>query len=305
MSKSKIQWTDITINPIHLAREDGSHGGHWCRKVSPECANCYAESQNQNSFFPWASKLKYQGEKPPNLTLDMDVLKKIKALKRKKIFLCSMTDLFGDWIPDEWIKKILDFLIEDNNSKEYKDRNIIQILTKRSKRMKDFLNEYLLRKEPFEYENIWFGVSVGYQKASYRIDDLITVDYPIFRFLSCEPLIEYVDLKLCEYVQIETEEFGVIEELRGNFLDWIIVGGESGTKARTTDFDNINSIVEQVQEFNNINVFSPEWQIALFVKQLGSNISNLPDGLIQKQLGKKGQNFDAFPEHLKVREFPN
>jgi protein gp37 len=58
---SKIQWTDITENPIHLIRPDGTNGGHWCQKISPGCANCYAEAINQSNYFGFASHLPSKG----------------------------------------------------------------------------------------------------------------------------------------------------------------------------------------------------------------------------------------------------
>lgn len=72
---SKIQWTDKSSNPIHLVKEDSSNGGHWCKKVSPGCANCYSETQNQSNYFGFASHLKYTGE-TPDLILDEKVLTK-------------------------------------------------------------------------------------------------------------------------------------------------------------------------------------------------------------------------------------
>lgn len=108
---SLISWTDITANPIHLVREDGSNGGHFCNKVSPGCLHCYSESQNQSGYFSFASKLKYSGQAPDGLTFDDAVMEKLLKMRLgKKVFLCSMTDLFGEWVPDEWIDKAFAYM---------------------------------------------------------------------------------------------------------------------------------------------------------------------------------------------------
>lgn len=70
---TKIQWTDETDNPIYLRNEDGSHGGHWCRKVSEGCGECYAERINQSGFFKLASHLPYTGDAPENLHFDESI----------------------------------------------------------------------------------------------------------------------------------------------------------------------------------------------------------------------------------------
>ena len=103
MSKTRIQWTDATDNPIYLLRPDGSNGGHWCRKVSEGCRECYAESINNSGFFSFASHLPYSGEPPANLHFS-DAIVNCWARMRtpRKRFVCSMTDLFGEWVPLEW-----------------------------------------------------------------------------------------------------------------------------------------------------------------------------------------------------------
>lgn len=144
---SNIQWTNITSNPIHLIREDGTHGGHWCEKISPGCANCYAETQNQSNYFKFASKKLYTGSPPENLIFDEKVMQElVKMRSPKKVFLGSMTDIFGKWVPDEWIDLIFAYMA-------IAPQHTFQILTKRPERMK----EYLAGKIPLP--NVWFGAS--------------------------------------------------------------------------------------------------------------------------------------------------
>jgi protein gp37 len=188
---SKIQWTDKTSNPIHLLKDDGSNGGHWCQKISEGCASCYAEAQNQKGFFPWASKLKYSGS-APNLILDDSILNqwqngnKRKNFKPKKIFVCSMTDLFGDWIPFEWQKQIFDSMLSS--------KHIFQILTKRPENLYQFLLQYADLQSRKFMQNVWLGTSIESQKYVDRIIPLVQSHLHSIkgnvRFLSIEPLLE-------------------------------------------------------------------------------------------------------------------
>lgn len=303
---SLISWTDITANPIHLIREDGSHGGHWCHKVSPGCAKCYSETQNQSNYFKFASHLPYSGSAPDNLIFDEKVMQElIKIRSPKKIFLCSMTDLFGEWVPDAWLDRASAYMA-------IASQHTFQILTKRPERMKPYLQQgakqrirrgavdvgRLLNLAPERYEpyetcdfdwplsNIWLGTSVENQKAADdRIPSLIQTPVSV-RFLSCEPLLESIDIR--DYLQLG--------------IDWVIVGGESGTGARPCHVDWIRSIVQQCQQS----------ETAVFVKQLGSNpllTACYIDGVATtyqklKLADRKGGDINEFPEDLRVREFP-
>lgn len=302
---SNIQWTDITSNPIHLIREDSTHGGHWCQKISPGCANCYAETQNQSNYFKFASHLPYTGKVPQNLIFDEEVMQKLINMRSpKKIFLCSMTDLFGEWVPDEWIDLIFAYMA-------IAKQHTFQILTKRPERMQ----EYLAGKIPLP--NVWLGVSVENQKvADERIPLLLTTPAKL-RFLSCEPLLEELNLVsqkredgIYNYLlnTWETRRIGAggavaggrISPYSNEGINWVIVGAESGSRARPCDVNWIRSIVQQCQKSN----------VAVFVKQLGSKPINSDNGLMRTpQLwlnlkDRKGGNIDEFPEDLKIRQFP-
>ena len=125
----------------------------------------------------------------------------VKWRKSKTIFVCSMSDLFHNDVPFEFIDKVL-AVIERTPQHRY------QILTKRADRMAEY---FLTRVVP---RNVWLGVTVDVKTSKQRIDALRSIkDVPI-RFLSCEPLLE--DL----------------ETLNLTDIDWIIVGGESGRQAR-------------------------------------------------------------------------
>jgi protein gp37 len=276
---SLIQWTDITSNPIHL-----STGGHWCHKISPGCANCYAEKINRSDFFKFASHLPYEGKPPENLVLDEKILSSWSRLKKpQKIFVCSMTDPFGGWVPSDWQLRIF-------RAMEFAPRQTFQLLTKRTANILPTIDRYLElygtwvfdndepeHLIPYEYlSNVWFGTSIENSKtAGERVPVLARIPrlYSPVRFLSVEPLLEPIALK----------ELDGIDE-----IDWVIVGGESGKGARTCQVGWIERIVEDCQALS----------IPVHVKQLGSRSDT-------DVKGKGGDHDDpAFPEHLKIREFP-
>lgn len=313
MGNTKIEWSDITVNPIHLIREDGSNGGHWCHKVSPGCANCYAEAQNQSNYFKFASHLPYTGEVPQNLIFDEKVMKKLLNMRSpKKIFVCSMTALFGEWVPDEWIDKAFAYMAMAS-------QHTFQILTKRPERMRSYLqgakqrircaavdlgrqlNLAPERYEPYEtcefdwpLPNVWLGVSVENQKAADDRIPLLLATPAKIKFLSCEPLLEAIDLRK----HFRTSNSGDILTWL-DYLNWVIIGGESGSNARPCDVNWIRSIVQQCKPTN----------VAVFVKQLGSR-SSLSSGLPGLQFGSglkhhKGGDINEFPEELKIRQLPS
>ncbi len=236
---SKIQWTDVTDNPIHLIKPDGKHGGHWCKKISPGCANCYAEAQNQKPFYGWASMRPYTGNRPTLFLLNLDILNSWSRQRApKKHFVCSMTDLFGDWVATEWQFEIFDAMVAA-------PKQTFQVLTKRPQIALKSIEEYCqingLEKLP---SNIWVGVSVESQQyADERIPVLFQVPAHI-RFLSVEPLLEQVFLPL-------------------ENISWVIVGGESGSHARLCRVEWIQSVVNQCQKSG----------VPVFVKQLGARSS--------------------------------
>ncbi|BAZ31161.1 phage protein Gp37/Gp68 [Cylindrospermum sp. NIES-4074] len=282
---SKIEWTDGTSNPIHLIKNDGSHGGHWCRKTSTGCAGCYSEAQNQSDFFKFASHLSYTGNPPENLILDESILKSwLKLKKSQKIFVCSMTDLFGEWVPDAWILKIFTYMRRCPNI-------TFQILTKRPGRMLDFISRlcwrtskdgdslqgfiaYLGLSDRKPLQNVWLGTSIENQSAlTKRARHLQEIHQRGWTtFYSVEPLLEEVNLYL-----------------RSCPVSWVIVGGESGKDARPCQPDWIQSVIEQCQQV----------QTPVYVKQFGSNKQSRPNCL-----KGKGGDFDKFPKSFQLREFP-
>ena len=194
-----------------------------CTKISTGCAHCYAETMSK--------RLKAMGiEKYSNgfiPTLHADSLNEpLKWKTPHTVFVCSMADLFHDSVPFEFIDKVMD-TIQQASQHRY------QILTKRAARMAEYFSE---RNIP---ENVWLGVTVEAVAAKPRIDILRNIPASI-RFLSCEPLVE---------------DLGTLDL---SYIDWVIVGGESGVQARPMHPDWVRAIKIQA-EAQNAAFFFKQW----------------------------------------------
>ena len=169
MSKSKIEWTGSTWNPIT-----------GCTKYSDGCTNCYAEKM--------ANRLKNMGlkkyENSFNLTLHYENIEDPLSMKKPQtIFVCSMSDIFHKDVPDEFILKLFEVM----NKAHW---HTFQVLTKRAERIKELNDSITWTK------NIWLGTTVESQKVIHRIDYLRESGAYI-KFLSIEPLLTPInDLKL-------------------------------------------------------------------------------------------------------------
>src|ERR1051325_4748653 len=103
---SRIEWTDATLNPIKARRKDTGKIGWHCEKCSPACVNCYACTFNLRNLPNGGTGLDYVASSRSlvDIFLDVTVLEQPLRWRRgRKIFLCSMTDLFGEFVPDEFI----------------------------------------------------------------------------------------------------------------------------------------------------------------------------------------------------------
>jgi protein gp37 len=215
-----------------------------CSKVSAGCKNCYAERLSKR--LKAMGVLRYQnGFK---VTLHEDILEApMKWKKSRLIFANSMSDLFHEDVP-------LDFVLSVFGVMAHCPQHIFQILTKRSSQL------VTLATKINWPDNVWMGVTVEDKDAVYRVHDLVTVPASV-RFLSCEPLI------------------GEINNLPLDGIHWVIVGGESGPKARPMKPEWVELIYSQCREKN----------VPFFFKQWG--------GVRKKQAGRllHGQKFDDMP----------
>lgn len=313
---TKIQWTNETWNPIvGCSRVPGSAG----------CQNCYAATAAQSARlqqFPQYQKVgKWDGTVE---FVESQLLKPLSWKQPKLIFGFSMADIFHKNVPDEWIDKALAVTV-------LCPQHIFQFLTKRSERMSEYFTSpdrlnainyqvsqilgqpfdtFKSRLLSFPLANVWLGTSVENQKvAGERIPHLINTPAAV-RFLSCEPLLERLNLSKwvfnrSEAVKRVAQNMLLNEEQADSITDypvnWVIVGGESGAKARPCHLDWIRSIVKQCQSAN----------IPVFVKQLGSNaIDSVPyiDGVTLahhqiKTSDRKGSDISQFAD-INFRQFP-
>src|SRR6516225_466214 len=216
MADTKIEWTEKTWNPIRAMQIGGSKPGHYCALISKGCANCYASAMQPRLFnmptYPGPGKADYTDNAVDvsvgngiSVYLDQDVLAQpLKWQKPRRVFPCSMTDLFGAWVPDRWIDQI--FAVMANA-----EQHTFQILTKRSERMRDYLGRTAIISNigqmwfnpslrvggngpAWPLPNVWVGVSVENQEqADKRIPDLLATPAAV-RWLSCEPLLGLLNL---------------------------------------------------------------------------------------------------------------
>src|SRR3990167_1499279 len=122
-----IEWTDATWNPIRARNKDTDGVGHFCEHVSEGCRNCYAERMQPR----FGNPIRYaaQDREKVELFLDEEVLTApLRWRKPRMIFVCSMTDLFADFVPDDWIDRVFDVMLQTDHK--------YQVLTKRAERMR-------------------------------------------------------------------------------------------------------------------------------------------------------------------------
>lgn len=212
---TNIEWTEQTWNPTT-----------GCTKVSAGCEHCYAETM--------ANRLRGMGVKGYEDGFKLRILpERLQGpLSRRKpttYFVNSMSDLFHDEIPIEFLDQVFD-VIRSTPQHTY------QILTKRATRMRAYFDQQK-RVVP---HNVWLGVSVENRKQGIpRINELRAINASI-RFLSVEPLLE---------------DLGPLD-ISG--IHWVIVGGESGPKARPMKYKWIESIKNQCEE-GDVAFFFKQW----------------------------------------------
>lgn len=301
---SKIEWTDSTWSPTV-----------GCTKVSPGCDHCYAETiterfHGKGSF----AEIKLHPDR-----LDAP----LRWRKPRRVFVNSMSDLFHDQVPDEFIARVWAVMAAT-------PRHTYQILTKRHGRMRSLVGGddglALMALAPDDdsayaiysatdggtrpLPNVHLGVSVEDQKrADLRIPALLDTPAAV-RFISAEPLLGPVALdRIRDGLNWQGQERSrsVLQRpcdrcggwgtacgidnyhfVNDGCISWVIVGGESGPGARPCDPEWIRALVTQCQAAG----------VAAFVKQLGSHWAQA------NGWGGKGGLPEQWPEDLRVREFP-
>ncbi len=307
MGKTKIEWT---------ASADGTPGATWnpvrgCDKISPGCKNCYAETFAER----WRGVPGHPYEQGFDLRLVPEKLAEpLRWRKPRKVFVNSMSDLFHEDVPSEYIAAVFGVMAAT-------PRHTFQVLTKRSERMRAWFEWYegtsgagaspiaaayaardltgvfpvdAAADQPWPLPNVWLGVSVEDQaRAEERIPDLLAATAAV-RFVSAEPLLGPLDLEqwlwpTCMATREEHDrDHGGGMWCDERWLDWVIVGGESGPKSRPFYAGWARRLVEQCREAG----------VACFVKQLGAKPYDRNDA------GFEGEDLDNWPMDTDARDVP-
>lgn len=215
--QSKIEWTEATWNPVR-----------GCTKISDGCKHCYAET--------FAERFRGVKGHPYGQGFDLRLVPEklaepLRWRNPKMIFVNSMSDLFHENVPDEYVVAVAKVMVEAK-------WHTYQVLTKRSERLRELLNTSL--QFAANQKHIWWGVSVENKKYGLpRIEDLRNAGAAI-KFLSVEPLLE---------------DLGGFN-LKG--MDWIIVGGESGHGARPMKKEWVASVRDQCKR-EGVAFFFKQW----------------------------------------------
>jgi len=209
---SAIEWTESTWNPVT-----------GCTKISLGCAHCYAERM--------AKRLQAMGQ--ANYVNGFQVNLHEQALdlplqwkNPQKIFVNSMSDLFHEEIPFDFIKKVFSVM-------EKASWHRFQVLTKRSERLAEIADKLLWPG------NVWMGVTVESGDYLYRIDHLRSIHAAV-KFLSLEPLL------------------GPVHDMNLSGIDWMIVGGESGPGARPMKEEWVRDVLNQCR-IKGVPFFFKQW----------------------------------------------
>jgi protein gp37 len=228
-----------------------------CTKVSPGCAHCYAET--------FAERFRGVAGHPYERGFDLQLRPErldqpLRWARPKVIFVNSMSDLFHEDVPVDFVQSVFDVMRRAT-------WHTFQVLTKRSRRLAE-LGPLL----PWP-SNVWMGVSVENQRWASRIDDLRQVPAAV-RFLSCEPLLGPLGLYL-------------------DGINWVIVGGESGPRARPMNPDWARSIRDQCRSAD-VPFFFKQWGVH---DESGQRVGKGKAGRLLD-----GTTWDATPEPTRSHE---
>jgi protein gp37 len=216
-ASSSIEWTDATWNPVR-----------GCTKISPGCKHCYAET--------FAERFRGVKGHPYEQGFDLRLVPEklaepLRWRTPKMIFVNSMSDLFHDQVPDDYIVAVAKVMTAAR-------WHTFQVLTKRSERIQRLLSTNL--KFASTQPHIWWGVSVENKKHGLPRIDHLRASPAAIKFLSIEPLLE---------------DLGAINLER---INWVIVGGESGPGARPMKAEWVTSLRNQCERAN-VPFFFKQW----------------------------------------------
>lgn len=274
MSRSSIEWTDSTWNPIRARRTaDGKVGWH-CEKISAGCANCYSETFNRRELpnggtgFPYAQN----AGRLVHIFADEAMLQApLRWKKPRKVFVCSMTDLFADFVPLEFIDKVFAVMA-------LCPQHTFQVLTKRPERMREYFSDLGYRQELIGIEaeyrsgldrfrrstdeetgcagdalprwqlplsNVWLGISAEDQPNLLKRAPYLIETPAAKHFISYEPALGPIDL----HAIVAHDGDGPARDLSwigsDAAVDWVISGSESGPHRRPAALEWFQRLNEQ------------------------------------------------------------
>lgn len=229
-----------------------------CTKVSPGCDHCYAERLTERFGRGPFSEIRLHPERLEEPS---------RWNKSRMVFTCSMSDLFHPQVPWTYLIKVFSIMQKCH-------WHTFQVLTKRPGRMAYFATHILPALDRSWPENVWAGTSVELQKYSPRLSVLGRVPARV-RFVSAEPLLGELDLS---------------EWLQAGVLHWVIVGGESGPRARPLKMKWVKALISQCAKSRT----------SVFVKQLGTDWARS-----RGSTDAKGGNPEDWPIEFCRREFPD
>lgn len=246
-----IEWADATWNPLKVATH------RWyCEKISPGCDNCYASTFNRRMGGEQYPKVG-QGN-PSGVGLVEKVLLDPQSWRKpRRVFVCSMTDLFGEWVTPVQVASVYQAML-------LAPQHEFLVLTKRAKRMRDVLDSvrawFAAMGQEWPLSNVWHGVTVESDQYAWRANYLREIPSAV-RFVSAEPLL------------------GPLPSLDLTGIDWLISGGESGHGARPCE-------VEWVRDLRDRCIANGT---AFFHKQNGGRTPKATGRLLD------GRTWDEFP----------
>ena len=234
-----IAWTDFTWSPIRY-RDPTGRDVWGCVKISPACKHCYAESTALRFKRGGPYTAKTMGALTPYLHEgECETMLRSRTVSGRRVFVEDMSDLFGEWNSNELIAAVFGIMSARSDV-------TFQVLTKRVKRMREWCRIVL--------PNVWLGATVEDQpRANERIPDLLACPAAV-RWLSVEPMLGPIDLRLCDE---EPDADGCYQDRRHG-LHWLVVGGESGPRARPMHRTWARSLRDQCV-FAGVPFFFKQW----------------------------------------------
>lgn len=206
---TKIQWCDKTWNPIT-----------GCTKISEGCENCYAEKMAKRL----QGRFGYPSDDPfrPGTFHDDKLIQPVHWKKPRRIFVCSMSDIFHEDVTEEQINKVTSIMVHPMSGASH---HTYIILTKRPDRIPKTSYERIS-----DWKNVWFGITAENQKRYEERWKVLRKIYPVIRFISVEPMLEPIQLNL---------------EINP---DWVICGPETGQNPRYFNKEWARNLRDQCKE---------------------------------------------------------